>query len=701
MNVAQVMHVLTIALAVFGASLATAQDAAAPDTSSWECKDCVVPSGWYQDYQLGVIGVSDTSARFGKYTGLNESGGYLAADLDVKWDGSSGRYLEILGTNLGLDSRFLGFEGGKQGSWKAWLWGDELPRYQFDDTATPYDGVGSNSLTLPSNWVRAGSTQGMTALDETLRPQDINQTRRTLGAGVTLLPWQKLDFTVDYRRTQMDDHRLQRGAFLTASTELTQPIEFTTDQVDVGLGYAGNSWNAKVSYLGSFFRNDEAGYAWDNAYTTGNVDRGVQSQPPDNDFQQVSLSGAWHGPARTTLAGNIATGRMEQNEQFLPYTVNPNLSTQPLPRQNLDAEVDTTNVYLRATSSPWRPLRLNAEYRLDDRDNKTPADSYWYVITDAARARGGAVGNLPYGYERQTYAVDGDLRLARWFRVALGWDRNEMERNLQERLKTEADRYWTKLRVNAGGVFDTTLLIAHEDRDGTEYRTLTDARSPQNPLMRIPYMADRNRDEVEFRLGLIPSDAVNLGITSRWAENRYKQVEIGVRETRDLAWSVDGSLAFGDGNSLYGAYTRETIRSDQANSQSFSDPDWLGIAEDDFDTVVVGLLVPKLTQKLKLNVDYTYARSTGEIGIGFLNSTQGGPFPNLKTNLNSLRVSLDYEWRESTTFRIGYWYERYRSEDWSLEGVQPATVSNLLSLGADPFNYDVSTFLVSFVYRPQ
>ena len=690
---------LVIPLTVALVALSPGALAAEPDTSRWDCDACELPQGWEQDYELGVIGVSDTSARFGKYTGLNESGGYLAADLDVKWFGDGAKYLEILGTNLGLDSRFLGVEGGKQGLWKAWLWGDELPRYQFDDTATPYDGVGTNSLTLPANWVRAPNTQGMTSLPDTLRSQDINQTRRTLGVGGVLSPWQKLDFTLDYRRTQMDDHRLQRGAFLTSSAEIAQPVEFTTDQMELGVGYGGSSWNAELKYFGSFFRNDDSGYSWENAYTTGNVAMGAQAQPPDNDFQQVSLSGSWHGPARTTLVGNVATGRMEQDEAFLPYTVNPAISTQPLPRQNLAGEVDTTNVYLRATSSPWRPLRLNAEYRLDDRDNKSPVDMYDYVVTDFAP--GQTVGNLPYGYQRKTYKLDGDLRVARWLRVAAGWDRNDMERNLQEREKTEADRLWTKLRANYGGTFDATLLFAHEDRGGSEYRTLTNARSPQNLLMRIPYMADRNRDEVEFRFGLVPSDVINLGITSRWAENRYKDLAIGVLKTSDLAWSVDGTVAFGSGSALYGMYTRETISSTQANSQNFGNPNWTGLNDDEFDTVVVGLSMPNLTAKLKLNVDYTYATSTGEYGIAIDNSTQDGAFPNLETDLHSLRVTLDYEWRESTTFRIGYWYERYSSEDWALQGVQPATVTNLLSMGADPFDYDVNTFLVSFVYKPQ
>lgn len=688
-----------LACAVAMAAPAGADDSNAPDTSRWECKSCELPSGWSQDYDLGVIGVSDSSARFGRYTGLNEDGGYLAADLDIKWAGSSARYVEILGTNLGLDSRFLGIQGGRQGVWDAWLWGDELPRKNFDTTATPYLGVESNSLTLPSNWVRAGGTQGMTALGATLRPQEIDQTRRTLGAGGKLRAWQKLDFTVDYRRTNLDGTRIQPGAFLTAATELAQPIDFTTDEIDLGIGYRGSSWNAQLSYFGSFFANDEAGYAWDNAYTTGNVDRGVQSQPPDSDFHQAALSGAWRGPARTTLTGRIATGRMEQNEGFLPYTVNPNLTAQPLPRANLDGEVDTLNVHLRATSTPWRRLRVNAEFRHDDRDNKTGVTAYDYVVTDLAP--GQTVMNLPYGYQRQTFGLDGDFRVANWLRVALGWDRNEMDRDLQERAETESDRVWTKLRMSTGGLLDASLLLATEERTGSAYETLTTARSPQNPLMRKYNMADRDRDEVEFRLGSNPTDRLNLGVTTRYAADDYDATQIGLRGTEDRSWTVDASFAFPDGSSLYGAFTREEIESDQANSQNFGAPDWLAGSKDRFNTVVAGLQLPALADKLNVNIDYVIARSKGRNDIEFANSTQGGPYPDLRTNLHSLRVFADYAWSESLTFRLGFWRERYNSDDWAFDGVQPATVSNLLSMGADAHKYDVNAFLFSIAYRPQ
>ena len=649
--------------------------------------------------ELGIIGVSDDSARFGKYTGLSESGAYLDANIDFTRRSENARYLKILGTDLGLDSRFIGVRGGQQGAWDLELFYDQLPRFVYDDTVTPFLGTDSSSLTLPAAWVRAGNTQGMTALGTTLRPLDIEQERKTLGAALDVSPWKKLSLTADYRRTDLDGNRLQPGAFFGSSTELPQPIEFTTDDIKFGIGYSGASWNTELSYLGSFFRNSEPEYAWDNPYTTGNVDRGSQAQPPDNDFQQIALSGGWRGPARTTLTGRIATGRMQQNEQFVPYTRNPAITTQPLPQQNLDGKVDTTNVYLRATSSPWRPLRLNAEYRLDDRDNNTPVATYDYVITDIVP--GPMAANRPYAYKRQNYGIDADVRVISGVRIAVGWDYNTIDRTLQERLETDTNRLWTKLRIQPAGPIDASLLLASEKREGSEYTALTNTSAPQNPLMRKYYMADRDRNEIEFRMGWLASDTVNLSFLGRYAEDEFDKSAIGIREASDMALTLDGSVAIGKGGSIYGALTRETIKSDQANSQNFADPDWFGDAKDEFDTAVVGLRLAELTDKLSLDADYTYSQSTGDVAIAINNSTQDGPFPELKTKLHSLRISLDYEWSDSTTFRVGYWYEYYRSDDWALDGVEPATVNNLLSMGANAFNYDVSTFLVSFVYQPQ
>jgi len=77
------------------------------------------------------------------------------------------------------------------------------------------------------------------------------------------------------------------------------------------------------------------------------------------------------------------------------------------------------------------------------------------------------------------------------------------------------------------------------------------------------------------------------------------------------------------------------------------------------------------------------------------------PFPKQKTDLHSLRLTLNYQWREKTTLRMSYWYERYRSDDFALDGVEFDTVPNVLALGANAHRYSVNTVMISVVYRPK
>jgi MtrB/PioB family decaheme-associated outer membrane protein len=686
---------LLLAIPLLATVVSLRAPAAEPDTSRWACKSCELPEGWEQSLDLGVIGVSDDAARFGKYTGLNEEGAYLDANIDVKYWGSDARYWSLTGTDLGLDSRFLSVEGGQQGRWNVRAFWDELPRFGFDTTASPFRGVGSGNLRLPGGWVRSGSTKGMTALDNTLRRADIEHERETLGLGFTFLPWQRLSIDADFRHEERDGIGIRGASFLTLATQLTHPLDYTTDEIELGVSYGGKTWNTRLAYFGSFFENDTPDLIWETPYNPlAGSEMGQLADAPDNDFHQISLSGAWRGPARTTVTGSVAVGSGEQDDAFLPYSTNAGLIGQPLPRTNLDADIDTTNLNLRVTTSPWQRLKLAAEYRFDERDNGSPIDAYAYVITDAAP--GQTVMNTPYSYERDVYSLRGDLRLARWSRVAVGWDRDEMERDFQDRRDTETDRWWVRFNMNLRGLMDASVQYTQEERDGSAYQAPENFRSPQNPLMRKYNLADRDRDSWEVRFSIQPTERISLGVTGNYSEDDYTDSLVGLLESEDWNVTVDASLAINERASVYTAYTREEIEMIQAGSQSFAQPDWLATGRDEFDTVVFGLQVPKLTERLKLNLDYTWSRSVGETGVDF--AGRQSRFPDLDTRLHTVRLYLDYQWRDNLSIRAGYWYERYDTSDWALDGVNPDTVSNLLALGADAFDYNVNTVWLSATY---
>ena len=104
--------------------------------------------------------------------------------------------------------------------------------------------------------------------------------------------------------------------------------------------------------------------------------------------------------------------------------------------------------------------------------------------------------------------------------------------------------------------------------------------------------------------------------------------------------------------------------------------------------------------KVDLTVDYTYGRSEGAINTAVGGSPDaGGPFPNLETELNSLRLRASYDVSERLRVGVAWTWEDYDSTDWQLGGVEPATVPNLLGMSPDPYKYSVNLIGVSFSYR--
>ena len=66
--------------------------------------------------------------------------------------------------------------------------------------------------------------------------------------------------------------------------------------------------------------------------------------------------------------------------------------------------------------------------------------------------------------------------------------------------------------------------------------------------------------------------------------------------------------------------------------------------------------------------------------------------------MDSLRFTLDYIVSRKLTINASARWERFEAEDWGLEGVAPDTISNVLTMGANPYDYDVWVFGIGFRY---
>ena len=138
---------LLLAAAILSTPMRTeAEDAPAVDTSKWVCKYCPFEEGMQRERRARRGYVSDDSFKFGEYTGLNEEGGFLVGNATARYRNKDGTWLDLSATDLGLDSRSLSIEGGKQGGYKLWLGYKELPHFITDTAISPFTGTARADL---------------------------------------------------------------------------------------------------------------------------------------------------------------------------------------------------------------------------------------------------------------------------------------------------------------------------------------------------------------------------------------------------------------------------------------------------------------------------------------------------------------------------------------------------------------------------
>jgi MtrB/PioB family decaheme-associated outer membrane protein len=704
------LHAAGATLLALAAS-AQAQQTPAVDTSGWKCEKCPFDEGKLDaNIEAGAQYVDGTEARFGDFTGLDEDGGYPVLAGSVGKLHESGTYWSFAGDDLGLDARSLKIEAGKTGRAEVSLNFEQLPHTIFDTTATPFADAGAGTLVLPSDFVRAGTTQQMTTLDASLHPLDVGYDRDTLDLAGTVHLGEHWSTSLEYLRQERDGSIRGSGTFGFSALEFGQPVDDVTDGVVLSLDYGAERLTARLAYEASFYSNDNQALTFDNPYP--GTETGRVQLAPDNEAQHLDASLVYRVAERTTLSATAAVGRLEQDDDFLPYATDPTLASAPLPRASLDGEVETTNlglVFATDAGSLWSVLdglRLRADVRYDERDNSTPQDAYAYVVTDTFPTA--AATNLPYGLERLTYGLSGSWNLqnvlpflpeGQQLRASGAWRHEDIERTFQDAPETSEDSGWGRVQYRPVTWLDLAVKLGAAKREADDYQPSSLLAVPQNPLMRKFYLADRERDFADAEINLFPSETLAFSLKSHYAEDEFFNSQLGLQSSRTAGATFFGSWTFGESAaSLAGHYGRDETHSRQRGSSVFAAPDWSGVTEDTQNSGGLSLRLPRVTAQLALGIDLYFADTDGEM-VTSSSTAPTGSLPELRTRLAGAELTGEYRWSPALTLRAAVRYEHFDADDWQLDDVEPATVPTLLSLGADAYDYDVALFELAFTYR--
>jgi MtrB/PioB family decaheme-associated outer membrane protein len=681
---------------LFALLFAPALGYAQVDTSDWACESCPFDKGYRATVEAGATNVSDDAARFGNYTGYDEKGTYGNLDGQGRYN-SDGYRLDYTIEDLGLDSRVFDLSVGSEGLFEVRLGYRELPFRRFDTASTIFNQASGDTLTLPSDWVPAGTTDGMTALSSSSRQRLIGTDREIFDVGGEWTPRNPFRLFADFRRQNKDGIDITSAGKYTQASFLPRWVDFQTDQVDAGVQYRNNAFSLTLAWYGSFFTNNNQSLTWETPYLASADTATLRmAREPDNEYQQISLSGKYMMTTwDTALAFLISTGQGKQDETLLPYTINPAIVAPALPRTSLDGKVDTSNYAFTVTSRPLDRLRVKFGYRYDERDNRTPVSEWSRVIVDALNS-GQVEQNLPYSYDRTHTTLSGEFAILDDLRVSAGYEYKETNRDFQEVAEQTTNLGWGQVRWQPFAWLDLRAKGGASARGVDRYNDSIAVSLGQNPLMRKYNLAYRYREFGELVASITPLDSpLSFSASVLFADDDYKDSLIGLNGSEEFRATADVSWAISDDASIYVMYGVDGIDAHQTGSEQFGYWDWSAFHEDNFDHAGVGMSWRPSEGKFSFQFDYN--RGNGETKIA-LDSLSGGlsQLPDLESTLDSARIEASYAFSDRLHGTFDLRYERFELKDWAL--VSQTTLPTVLTMGAQPYDYDVYAIGIGFRY---
>jgi MtrB/PioB family decaheme-associated outer membrane protein len=442
---------------------------------------------------------NNTSYKFGEYNGRQERG--LTGDLnfDVRGggynDSENATRFRITGTDLGLETRSLSGEYGKQGSFRINIGYDELRRNRSDTFMSPYGYGGATggayNFTLPSSWVKPIEPQANatnTSTGQNFRALDpVNGVANTTVFGVGIAPtagtlttlannratdlaaYQNVNLHT--KRERMDGglifninalldikasfkHEEKTGfkplsVVSSQNTEygvtLADPINQTTDQYNLSLNFKSDKGFMSAEYYGSLFKNDIKSVTWNDV---GNLaSTATYASAPSNQFHQFGLTGGYYFTPTTKLVMNGSYARNTQNDSYVTAGQNGQFPL-GLPTSSLNGLVVTKAFGLKLTAKPIKDLGLTAQYKYDNRDNRTDVKTYYFHDANEAAGSGsfafGSLGGLTVAqlggnlnaYANRAYSkksnqlnLDADYAVAKNQAVKVGYDYAKIDRS--------------------------------------------------------------------------------------------------------------------------------------------------------------------------------------------------------------------------------------------------------------------------------
>ena len=687
--------------------------------------------------------------------------------------------VDIWAKNIGYDDQRFDFRASKAGEHYFNFQWDETP-HNYGTGHTLYNGVGTNALTLPTGLANKLHTDctpatnctgptpnaaAVTDINNNLHDINMGIRRDTAAVDYRWTPTDAWDIKADYSNMHRTGTQTDGVTFSFATSgvrvDAPKPVDDTTQNYGLNGEYAGTSpwgkkFNFKLAYNGSTYTDANSSYTIQNPFcATGATTCDATSAPmammslwPDNHVNGFSSTLGADLPANSRYMGTVSYNMMRQNENFLPFTINPNLGTNPtngMPwtspavlggYSSLNGQINTLLSNNVITTQITPDLKSKLTYRYYNFDNETPEILVpnWIgadinqatppAVVSPSSAAYRNVQSLSISYVKQNAGAELDWRPINSVNVgaAYGFERYDWTRADADVTNEHSGKVFGDWKPFTWMTARASWEMSARRYDTYNYLAFVGSAQWQNggssqysTAYRQFYLDNRDRNKARFSLSV---DVLrNLTVTPTFGlQNDDYKIDPATEEgmMSDHAWNagVDLSYVMSPQTKLLLAYMYEH-RSQVVSSASTSAPPFPAASyytanvEDKIHTVVAALDQNVIPDKLDLRLGYTVSFATTSQPLNFANGTvptaaTGGQYPDMKDAFQRLEATAKYNfdeafvrsmgWNGKVVAKLGYAYERNSVANWQLDSVMPYT-------GGAPYcaNAALTTFSCGFM----
>jgi hypothetical protein len=713
--------------------------------------------------------------------------------------GSSPWSVSVDGLNaFRLDEHYtIDFE--RAGRFSATVFWDRIPRFFSHDSTWLLAGSPGNytlSDVFRQEIEDEATVNGVPGL-ETLIPEVLGTSARPIDlrlnrdrAGVALnfpigAAWDLSVFGSHEKREGLG--RISTGTYIRSTTaasfdgerftirglELPDPIDFRTTDVGVTAAFRKSRGFFRIGWQGAEFENNISTLRWDNPFeapasvsssslglftgaeqepsaaqgnTSGAANRGRSEQGaldlwPDNTYDRFHAEGGVSLPGRTRINAGVSLATMEQDDPFLPYTVNESIcffgsannicDGEPtdilavdaaLPRASLGGEIRTTRGDFIISSRPIAPLTLRGSFRHYDYDDRSPSilfpgyaaagESYFRPgigQRDATNTR--VLFNVVGGYTRDAWTAGGAWRFGPAATIDLEYGQTTWDYDERQVEGTTEDLLQARLFLKPAGWFSARLswLDASRDFDGV-YDVGFETSG-----VRAYDVWNRDRTRVGAEFDFTPGDRWTFGIAwADWKDEFPGSVDAVTPHPYGLnlaeSDSITGTLGYGGDRCLvtvtvgHDTSTYDSLmvtKTSITNSNYQATNRWTRTQDDTLNWAGVYFEAQLIKDRLRGIVDLSYVADDGSLetvnlGTPDINSAVAYPFPDFRSDLFAGRLALLWTVNPNIDLALRYWHEPYRLDDFMWDQVQPymqGVVQEARTSPADVQDADVSRYL--------